>query len=135
MRLDDRLAAARVPDRLPELFRAVLWPLVSWPLLLWPLLLSCEVLCLLDPRPDAFELWLRVLPRVDWRLLLLADLLDAPRLLERLEEPRPLATDMSNLLLFGLPPARSVTNFGSSSVRRYPKLRTMQACVDECSTR
>jgi hypothetical protein len=49
---------------------------------------------LFDPLPDAFALRLRVLPR-DWLSPLLDDWPDAPRLLERLEEPRPRVADIS----------------------------------------
>ena len=49
---------------------------------------------------DPFAFWFLVRPRDDaCRLLPLPDLLDEPRLLERLEEPRPLVADIVHLLL------------------------------------
>jgi hypothetical protein len=92
--------------------RAVLWRLVPERAVLLRLALERAVLLRavlgrldplpdeLDPLLDAFAFWVPVLPRVVCRLPLLADLLDAPRLLDRLEARRPLVAVMVHLLLF-----------------------------------
>ena len=99
-----RELAARV---LPPLLREL--PLRELALRLLPLLpllpllrlLPLRLLALLGVLPllDPLAFWFLVLPRVPWlRVPLL--LLDERRLLERLEEPRPLVADIVHLLLF-----------------------------------
>jgi hypothetical protein len=96
------LPLLRVPALLRVLPLLRLLPLL--PLLrelalrLLPLL---RVLPLLDPLAFSLAFWFRARPRDDaCRLLPLVDLFDEPRLLERLEEPRPLVADIVHLLLF-----------------------------------
>jgi hypothetical protein len=89
--------------RLLPLFRALalrLLPLFrALALRLLPLLRVLPLLRLL-PLLDPFAFWFRVRPRVDaCRVLPPLGLFDEPRLLERLEEPRPLVADILHLLL------------------------------------
>jgi hypothetical protein len=80
-----------LPLRLP-----LLRPLPLLRVLPLPLLRLLPLLAL-----DSLAFWFRVRPRDDaCRLLPLLALLDEPRLLERLEEPRPLVADIVHLLLF-----------------------------------
>jgi hypothetical protein len=116
--------------RLPALLRALL----ELPALLRALL-RFEVLPLLAVLRAllCFVLWLRDRPRVVWRLLLLADLLVAPRLLERLEEPRPLVADMVYLLRFDSHPSNRNSR-EQVWPRSTPVLSRLPRAVDECST-
>jgi hypothetical protein len=151
LRLDVlRLAAAlRPPELRPlvlpplELLRPLelrpleLRPLVLRPLELRPLELCRAVLCpldsLSDPLPDAFALWLRVLPRV-WRSPLLDDCPDAPRLLERLEEPRPRVADICTSCCSS-PTSSERHELREQGLRRaYPKFSTVPTSLDKCST-
>jgi hypothetical protein len=104
-------------------FLAALARVVPWRAEVWRLVLFRGVLWLPDPLADPSVRWLRVLPRVAcWRprlLALLADLLDERRLLEPLEEPRPLATDMSTSCSSSTGSERRTR--GSRSERRLPK--------------
>jgi hypothetical protein len=78
------------------------------------------------PLLDSFAFWFPVRRRDDvCRLLPLprVDLLDEPRLLERLEEPRPLVADIVHLLLFD---SRVQTNpAGAGLTWLYPAIRAI----------
>jgi hypothetical protein len=103
-----RLLPLRLPPPLllPLLRELALRLLALLPLLrlapllrLFPLRLLALPLLPLLPLLDPLAFWFLVLPRVPW-LRVPLPLLDERRLLERLEEPRPLVADIVHLLLF-----------------------------------
>jgi hypothetical protein len=111
LRLPDALVLRVLPLlRLPALrllapLRALLALLRELALRLLPLLRVLPLLRLLPLLPllrlDPLAFWFLVRPRdPDWRLPLPVDRFDEARLLERLEEPRPLVADIVHLLLF-----------------------------------